>query len=150
MEVLTFRPTNSFEGYIDGIKMLASAKELYSTCDFVSLHIPANEKTKRSINKSLLSVMPNGAVLINTARKEIINEDDLIEVMKLRTDLKYACDVAPSAHIKMQELFGNRYFGTAKKIGAETSEANINAAYAAANQIVAFFKTGNRQFQVNT
>ncbi len=133
----------------DGVKVAASMEELYSTCDYISLHIPANDKTKKSINFDLLSKMPKGATLINTARKEVIDEDGIIKLMESRPDFKYATDVAPDCHIAMVEKFGARYFGTPKKMGAETAEANINAGLAAARQIVGFLKDGDKTFQVN-
>ena len=133
----------------DGVKPLASIEELYSTCNYISLHIPANDKTKKSINFDLLSKMPAGATLINTARKEVIDEDGLVKLMETRQDFKYATDVAPDCHIAMEQKFSTRYFGTPKKMGAETAEANINAGLAAANQIVGYLKNGDKTFQVN-
>ena len=133
----------------DGVKPVASATELYSTCDVISLHIPATPETKGSINKALLSNMPIGAVLVNTARKEVIHEDGLIQFMQERKDFRYVTDIMPAASQKMQELFEGRYFSTPKKMGAQTAEANINAGIAAAKQIVDFFVNGNTKFQVN-
>ncbi len=133
----------------DGVTPLHSAEELYTTCDIVSLHIPATPTTKGSINNALLSRMPQGAVLVNTARKEVINEDELIQFMQIRKDFKYVTDVMPAADQKMQELFDGRYFATPKKMGAQTAEANINAGIAAAKQIVDYFENGNTRFQVN-
>ena len=126
-----------------------SANELYSTCDVISLHIPATAETKQSINYELLNRMPKGAILVNTARKEVINEEELIRLMTERTDFRYVTDIMPAADEKMNELFAGRYFATPKKMGAQTAEANINAGIAAANQIVDFFQTGNTRFQVN-
>jgi len=123
--------------------------ELYSSCQYVSLHIPANEQTKRSIGYDLLSSMPKGGTLVNTARKEVIDEEGLLKAMMERNDLKYASDVAPDALAKMQENVGKRVFATSKKMGAETAEANINAGLAAAQQIVDFFENGDVKFQVN-
>lgn len=128
---------------------LHSAEELYQTCDIVSLHIPATPETKQSINRALLSQMPKGAILVNTARKEVIHEEELIALMQERNDLKYVTDIMPSADQKFQELFSERYFSTPKKMGAQTAEANINAGIAAANQIVDFIQNGNTRFQVN-
>jgi D-3-phosphoglycerate dehydrogenase len=133
----------------EGVQPLHSAQELYSTCDIVSLHIPATPQTKNSINQSLLNLMPQGAILINTARKEVINEEELILFMQERKDFKYMTDVMPAADKKMNELFEGRYFATPKKMGAQTAEANINAGIAAAKQIVDFFQNGNTQFQLN-
>jgi D-3-phosphoglycerate dehydrogenase len=132
----------------DGAIAVNSAEELYKTCDVVSLHIPATDETKNSINYTLLNLMPKGAMLINTARKEVINEEELVRIMTERTDFKYATDIMPNNHEAMQQ-FAARYFATPKKMGAETAEANVNAGLAAAHQIVDFFKTGNKKFQVN-
>lgn len=132
----------------DGIKGVNSVEELYSTCHYISLNIPATEKTKNSINLELLSKMPTGATVINTARKEVINETELKQVFEKRPDFKYISDIMPGNHEELLK-FENRYYCTPKKQGAETSEANINAGLAAANQIVKFFKNGDKTFQVN-
>lgn len=133
----------------EGVTPLHSAEELYKTCNVVSLHIPATAETKNSINYALLSRMPKGALLVNTARKEVINEDELIQLMQDRADFKYVTDIMPAADMKFKTLFEGRYFATPKKMGAQTAEANINAGIAAANQIVDFLTTGNTRFQVN-
>lgn len=132
-----------------GVTPVHSAEELYKTCNVVSLHIPATAETKNSINYALLSQMPKGAILVNTARKEVINEDELIQLMQERADFKYVTDIMPAADMKFKTLFEGRYFATPKKMGAQTAEANINAGIAAANQIVSFLTTGNTRFQVN-
>lgn len=132
-----------------GVTPVHSAEELYRTCNVVSLHIPATAETKQSINYALLSQMPKGALLVNTARKEVINEDELIQLMQDRADFKYVTDIMPAADMKFKTLFEGRYFATPKKMGAQTAEANINAGIAAANQIVDFLTTGNTRFQVN-
>jgi len=133
----------------DGIKVCSSAEELYEKCQYVSLHIPATAETKNSINAALLSKMPKKAVLINTARKEVIDEQDLVKFMEERQDFKYLSDVMPSIDAELKEKFPKRYFSTPKKMGAQTAEANNNAGIAAARQIVDFFKTGNTKFKVN-
>ncbi|MDR0743651.1 MAG: 3-phosphoglycerate dehydrogenase [Tannerella sp.] len=133
----------------DGVKALNSAEELYTTCPFISLHIPATAETKNSINYNLLSKMPKGAMLINTARKEVINEAELVKLMEERPDFKYITDIMPGNHTELAGKFAGRYFSTPKKMGAQTAEANINAGIAAANQIVKFLKEGDRTFQVN-
>ncbi|MDR2915651.1 MAG: 3-phosphoglycerate dehydrogenase [Tannerella sp.] len=133
----------------DGVKALNSAEELYEICQFVSLHIPATAETKNSINYHLLSKMPKGAMLINTARKEVINEAELAKLMEDRTDFRYMTDIMPANHAELSDKFAGRYFSTPKKMGAQTAEANINAGIAAANQIVKFLKDGDRTFQVN-
>ncbi len=133
----------------DDVTPLHSAEELYEKCDIVSLHIPATAETKQSINKTLLSRMPKGALLVNTARKEVINEAELIELMTERQDFRYVTDVMPACNDKLAEEFKGRYFATPKKMGAQTAEANINAGIAAARQIVDFLQNDNRRFQVN-
>jgi len=142
-----FVPAEAIEK--DGIKALASVGELYATCPYVSLHIPATAETKNSINLALLEKMPKKAVLINTARKEVINEADLMKMMEIRPDFKYLTDITPSNDVELKTRFPQRYFTTPKKMGAQTAEANNNAGIASANQIVDFFKTGNTKFQVN-
>lgn len=132
-----------------GVTPVHSAEELYAGCDVVSLHIPATPETKGSIGRRLVGSMPKGAMLVNTARKEVINEEELIALMQERTDLKYITDIMPAADQKFQELFEGRYFSTPKKMGAQTAEANINAGIAAAKQIVDFFVNGNTRFRVN-
>lgn len=133
----------------DGVKCAATLEELYSKCQYISLHVPANEKTKKSINFDLLSKMPEGACLINTARKEIIDEAGLVQLFEARKDFRYVSDIAPDNAAEMNEKFKGRVYFTPKKTGAQTSEANNNAGLAAANQIVGFFKTGDKTYQVN-
>jgi len=132
-----------------GVTPLHSAEELYSTCDIVSLHIPATAETKESINRALVGKMPKGGILVNTARKEVIHEEELIALMQERPDLKYITDIMPAADAKFRTLFENRYFATPKKMGAQTAEANINAGIAAAKQIVDYLENGVTRFQVN-
>ena len=132
-----------------GVTPVHSAEDLYRNCDIVSLHIPATAETKQSINRALVGLMPKGAILVNTARKEVINEDELIALMQERQDIKYVTDIMPDADMKFRSLFIGRYFATPKKMGAQTTEANTNAGIAAAKQIVDFFENGNTRFQVN-
>ena len=131
------------------VKPVHSANELYQTCDIVSLHIPATPETKQSINYELLNRMPKGAMLVNTARKEVIHEEELVRLMEDRPDFKYVTDIMPAIDAELREKFAGRYFATPKKMGAQTAEANINAGIAAANQIVDYLKNGNTRFQVN-
>ena len=133
----------------DGAIAVESAEALYKTCNVVSLHIPATAETKNSINYDLVNKMPKGGLLVNTARKEVINETEIIKLMEDRTDLKYVTDVMPAAHAEFAEKFVGRYFSTPKKMGAQTAEANINAGIAAAKQIVGYFKDGCERFRVN-
>ena len=133
----------------DGVKKMNSIAELYAAADYLSLHIPATAETKGSIGYDLAMSMPKGATIVNTARKEVINEEGLMKAMEEREDLKYITDVAPDTKDVYAEKFGKRYFGTPKKQGAETAEANVNAGLAAARQIVDFFVNGNVRFQVN-
>lgn len=133
----------------EGVISVNTVEELYKSCQYVSLHIPANEKTKKSINYSLLSLMPKGATLVNTARKEVINETDLLKIFEERPDFRYVSDVEPDCKNEIKEKYTGRFYFTPKKLGAQTSEANNNAGIAAARQIVAFFATGDTTFQVN-
>ena len=151
MNVVAYDPFITDEAVFerDGVKKMNSVAELYAAADYLSLHIPATAETKGSIGYDLAMSMPKGATLVNTARKEVINEEGLMKAMEEREDLKYITDVAPEAKDVYAEKFGKRYFGTPKKQGAETAEANVNAGLAAARQIVDFFVNGNRRFQVN-
>jgi len=133
----------------DGAKAVDSAEELYAACDVISLHIPATAETKNSINYDLVGRMPKGGLLVNTARKEVIDEASLIKLMEERADLKYVTDIMPAANAEFAEKFPARYFSTPKKMGAQTAEANINAGIAAAQQIVGFLKDGCERFRVN-
>ncbi len=142
-----FIPAEKIEA--DGVKVYESVEELYTNNRYVSLHIPANEHTKKSINYDLLSKMPKGATLVNTARKEVIDEEGLLQLMREREDVKYVSDIAPDNAELFLEKFSGRCYFTPKKMGAQTAEANINAGIAAANQIVNFFKEGDTTFQVN-
>ena len=133
----------------DGVKKVDSLEDLYRQADFLSLHIPATEQTRGSIGYELLMSMPKGATLVNTARKEVIDEQGVVRALTEREDLKYITDIAAGNQAELDEKFGKRVFATAKKMGAETAEANINAGLAAATQIVDFFRNGNTRFQVN-
>ena len=150
MEVFAFDPFVSSEEFTKwGVKEIKVLDEMYSLCDFISLHIPANDKTKKSINFDLLSKLPPKACLINTARKEVIDEEGLLKLMEERPDIKYASDIKPDIADKFTEKFGDRILFTPKKAGAQTAEANINAGLAAAQQIVDFFNNGDVKFRVN-
>ena len=133
----------------EGIHAVDKQEDLFTDCDIVSLHIPATKETINSINYELCSKMKKNAILINTSRKEVINEKELIKLMEERKDLKYITDIMPDNHEEFLTKFKGRYFATPKKMGAQTEEANINAGKAAANQIIDFFKTGKTKFQVN-
>ena len=132
-----------------GVRAVENQEELFATCDVVSLHIPSTPETKQSINAALVSKMKQGAVLVNTARKEIINEPELLDVLKNRTDLKFVTDIKPDMDSEFSAEIEGRYFSTPKKMGAQTAEANTNAGIAAAKQINAFFADGCTKFQVN-
>ena len=133
----------------DWVKAVDSPEELYKTCQIVSLHIPATAETKGSIGYDLVSLMPKNGLLVNTARKEVIDEAGLLKVMEERADLKYVTDIMPVAHADFSERLAGRYFSTPKKMGAQTAEANINAGIAAAKQIEDFLKNGVEKFRVN-
>ncbi len=141
-----FCPASAIESA--GVKAVANQNELFKTCDIVSLHIPATPETKNSINYDMVGQMKKGAVLINTARKEVIDEASLLKLMAEREDLKYITDIMPAANDEFAKFEG-RYFSTPKKMGAQTTEANTNAGIAAAKQIVDFIKNGNEKFRVN-
>jgi D-3-phosphoglycerate dehydrogenase / 2-oxoglutarate reductase len=142
-----FIPAEVIEKY--GVKALKTVEELYSICQYISLHIPANEKTKKSIGFELLSKMPKGATLVNTARKEVIDEAGLLKMFTERSDFKYVSDIEPDCKNEIITGFAGRFFFTPKKMGAQTAEANINAGIAAAKQIVQFFEKGDTTFKVN-
>lgn len=133
----------------EGVEPAASLEQMYRECNFISVHIPATPETKGSIGYDLISTMPAGGCVVNTARKEVINEVELEKVLSDRPDLKYITDIAANNQAELNEKFGRRVFATPKKMGAETAEANINAGLAAASQIADFFATGNTKFQVN-
>lgn len=141
-----FCPAEAIEA--DGVKAAKSQEELFDTADIVSLHIPATPETIRSINHDLFGRMKQGGILVNTARKEVIDEAGVIQLLGERTDLKFLTDIKPDADADFQQFEG-RYFSTPKKMGAQTAEANINAGIAAAKQIVGFFTEGCTRFQVN-
>ena len=150
MQVMAYDPfVDSSVMTDDGVTPAATLEEMYSECNFISLHIPATPETVGSIGYDLISKMPSGGCLLNTARKEIINEAELVKVLTDRPDLKYITDIAAVCQSELNEKFGKRVFATPKKMGAETMEANVNAGLAAARQICRFFATGCRDFQVN-
>ena len=130
-------------------KATFSLEHLYSTCDFISVNIPATPFTKGCVNYNLISKLPKGGCLINTARKEVVCEEGLDKALSERPDIKYATDIAPDTYAELREKYGNQFFATPKKQGAETAEANKNAGLAAAQQICDFFATGCTKFQVN-
>lgn len=150
MEVMAIDPFLTDEQIVaGGAKPAASLEDLYASCDYVSVHIPATPQTVGSIGYDLITKMPKGATLVNTARKEVIDEAGLEKALEERPDLKYVTDVAPDNLAVLQEKFGLRVFATPKKMGAQSAEANINAGLAAARQIVGYFETGCTKFQVN-
>ena len=150
MKVKAIDPFLPAEKIIEGgAEPAASLDDLYGSSDFVSIHIPATPETIGSIGYDLIGKMPKGATLVNTARKEVIDEAGLERILEERQDLKYITDVAPDNYAALKEKFGLRVFATPKKMGAQTAEANINAGLAAARQIADFFATGNTRFQVN-
>jgi D-3-phosphoglycerate dehydrogenase len=149
MQLFAFDPYVADEVMLkDEVTPLHSDVELYSTCDIVSINVPAIPATVKSINRSLLDTVKDSAILINTARREIVDEAHLVDAMTNKPAMKYGTDVMPDCHETMK-TFGSRYFATPKKMGAETEEANINAAVAALNQIIGYFKTGVPKFRVN-
>ncbi len=150
MEVYAFDPFVKPEDIEkEGVNVVSTIEELYTKCQYISLHIPANAQTKKSIGYNLLSLMPKNGCLVNTARKEVINEEEMVKLMEDRKDFKYLSDIEPDNKAEFAEKFAGRYFFTPKKMGAQTEEANINAGVAAAEQIVDFFATGNMKYKVN-
>lgn len=150
MNVFAFDPFVDHEIFkTSGVMACKSAEDLYSGCQYISIHMPANDKTKRSVGYNLLRRMPSGAVLVNTARKEVIDEEGLLRIFEERPDFKYLADVEPDSKAVFEEKYNGRFIFTAKKMGAQTEEANINAGVAAARQIVDFFGTGNEKFRLN-
>lgn len=150
MKVRAFDPVKSDEDMlVRGVEPTSSVKTLYADCDYISLNLPLVTVTERSVGYDLLSAMPKGGVLINTARKEIVDESGLERALEERSDIKYASDVTPDNYAALREKFGLRVYANSKKMGAQTAEANLNAGLAAARQIVDYFETGNVKFQVN-
>ena len=132
-----------------GVKAVDCQEALFEQCDIVSLHIPATAETRQSINYDLVAKMKKGGILVNTARKEVIDEAGLLRLLTERTDLKYLTDIKPDMDAEFAEKACGRYFATPKKMGAQTAEANVNAGIAAANQIVGFLEQGITKFKLN-
>lgn len=150
MEVSALDPYCPDEVMIEaGVVPVHSVEDLYRNNDIVSLHIPATAETKKSVGRNLVALMPKNGLLVNTARKEVIDEESLMDVMKERQDIKYVSDIKPDMADCFKAEFADRVFFTPKKMGAQTAEANINAGIAAANQVVAFLRDGVNKFQVN-
>ena len=150
MEIYAFDPYIENENIRkDNVIPVDSADELYRKCQYISLHIPANEKTKGSVNYNLMKQMPKGATIVNTARKEVVDEDSLLKIMEERSDFGYLADVAPDCKDEFEQKYEGRYYFTPKKMGAQTKEANVNAGVAAANQIIDFFTKGDITYKVN-
>ncbi|MBQ5826677.1 MAG: 3-phosphoglycerate dehydrogenase [Bacteroidaceae bacterium] len=150
MSVAGYSPTGRPQKIVDaGCEVCETPEQLFKECDIVSLHIPSTPQTKKSIGYDLISQMKKNAILVNTARKDVIDEEGLLKAMTERTDLRYVSDLKMDAHDEAVAALGQRYFATPKKMGAQTSEANINAGLAAARQIVAFLVNGDKTYQVN-
>ena len=142
-----FIPKEAMEA--EGVKVLHSVDDLYTKCQYISLHIPATDETRRSVNYDLLMKMPQGGTLVNTARKEVVDEESLKKVLRERSDFGYLSDIAPDSAEELQKEFGNKVYFTPKKMGAQTAEANINAGIAAAKQIIGFIEEEDETFKVN-
>ena len=150
MEVSAYDFFNRIERIeVDGTYAAHNLYDLVQQCDIVSLHTPATPRTREFVNREMIELMRPGGILINTARKEIIHEDELLQLLTERTDLSYLTDIRPDRHEDFVATLGNRYYATPKKLGAQTAEANANAGLAAARQIVGFFATGDTTFRVN-
>jgi len=150
MEIFAFDPYIENENIRkDNVIPVDSAEELYRKCQYISLHIPANEKTKGSVNYNLMKLMPKGATIVNTARKEVVDEDSLLKIMEERGDFGYLADVAPDCKEEFEQKYEGRYYFTPKKMGAQTKEANVNAGVAAARQIIDYFTKDDIRYKVN-
>ncbi len=150
MRVLAYDPVRKAEDLEEcGVEPIGTLEELYSRSDYVSINVPLLPSTRGVVGESLLHLMPEGGTVINTARKEVVDEQGLLEALRERVDLKYATDVAPDNYEALSQEFGLRVYANSKKMGAQTAEANVNAGLAAARQAVDFLKTGNTKFQVN-
>lgn len=150
MNVFAFDPFVTVDDFErNGVKQCKDVNELYSSCQYVSLHLPSNEKTNKSVGYDLLKLMPHKSVLVNTARKEIIDEEGLLKIFGERPLFRYLADVEPDSREIFESKHKGRFIFTAKKMGAQTEEANINAGIAAARQVVDYFATGNEKFRVN-
>jgi D-3-phosphoglycerate dehydrogenase / 2-oxoglutarate reductase len=150
MRIAAYDPFISRENMeAEGVTVYDSADDLYKNSQYISLHIPANDQTKKSINYDLLNLMPKNATLVNTARKEVIDENELVKLLEARSDFKYASDIAPDNADELLQNFNDQCYFTPKKMGAQTAEANINAGIAAINQIIGFIETGDITFKVN-
>lgn len=150
MDVYAYAPSKD-DAYLaaENVKRAATPEELFSKCQYVSLHMPLKPETKETITYDLMAMMPKNATLVNTARKEVMNEEGLLKMFANRKDFKYMSDIHPTKKEAIDNVCENRMYCTPKKMGAQTSEANNNAGLAAANQIINFFKTGDRTCQVN-
>ena len=150
MEIFAYDPYISTDIMTkDNVKPLTKVEDIFKTGDYVSLHIPSNSETKKSINWEMLSLLPEGATLVNTARKEVIDEDGLLKAFADKKGFCYVSDVAPDNLDKINEQFADRIFCTPKKMGAQTAEANVNAGIAAAKQIIGYLEKGDKTFKVN-
>jgi D-3-phosphoglycerate dehydrogenase len=150
MEVYAYDPYIADEVMVkESVKALKKVEDIFKTGDYVSLHIPANSETKKSINWNLLSMLPEGATLVNTARKEVIDEEALLKAFADKKGFRYVSDIAPDNLAAINEQFADRIFCTPKKMGAQTAEANTNAGIAAAKQIIGYFEKGDKTFKVN-
>jgi len=149
MNPIVFTRYSKAQAASEGLEVTASLEELYERSDIVSIHVPARGEHIRSVNMDILKYLKKGAIIVNTARKEVINEDDFCRFMEERPDIRYLSDIEPDCKAVFEEKFAGRYYFTPKKLGAQTEEANINAGIAAAEQIVAFITKGDNTFQVN-
>ncbi len=150
MEIYAYDPFLSNEIMTkDGVTPLGSVKEIFTTGDYISLHIPATAETKKSINWDLLSLVKNNCTIVNTARKEVIDEEALLRAFAEKKKFRFVSDVEPGCAAELMEKYGDRAYYTPKKMGAQTEEANVNAGVAAAKQIISFFKTGDKTYKVN-
>lgn len=149
MKVIVYTRFSKHAAAAIGLKVTNSLEQLYEKSDIVSIHVPAKGEHVRSVTHEILQHLKDNAIVVNTARKEVINEPDLLKIMEEKPQMKYLSDVTPDSEDVFMEKFEGRYFFTPKKAGAQTSEANINAGVAAAEQIVDFFEKGDVTYKVN-
>lgn len=149
METVVYTRYSKAQAISEGLTVADSLEELYAMSDVLSIHVPARGEHIKSVSYDVLQHLKPFSIIVNTARKEVINEEDLINFMKFRPDVKYLSDIEPDSKAFFEKNLQGRYYFTPKKMGAQTAEANLNAGIAAAQQIVNFILNGDKTFQVN-
>lgn len=149
MKVIVYTRYSTAAAAAIGLKVTNSLEQLYEKSDVVSIHVPARGEHLKSVSYEVLNHLKDGSIIVNTARKEVINEPDLVKIMEEKPNVKYMSDLTPDCESEFKEKFPGRFFFTPKKAGAQTAEANLNAGIAAAEQIVGFFESGDVMHKVN-